>query len=131
MLCPSEPVFRGFFLPASRSAYIPLADDSARQTIDAMALRQECARVRRQYQDYTAGMYCKVEGEYEYLVKTKACRRQERIGRRTPEAERSTANSTNTRALFNRDCNRSRLNWPHTHDVAVRKCDLSAGDLHW
>lgn len=67
--------------------YLPLDDDSARQTIDAMSLWQECARVRRQYQDYAAGMYWKVEGEYEYLVKTKARGRQERIGRRTPETE--------------------------------------------
>ena len=67
--------------------YIPLSDDAARQTIDAMSLWQEHARVRRQYQDYAAGMYWKSEGDYEYLVKTKARGRQERIGRRTPETE--------------------------------------------
>jgi hypothetical protein len=67
--------------------YISLADEAARQTVDAMSLWQECARVRRQYQDYAAGMYWKVEGEYVYLVKTKARGRQERIGRRTPETE--------------------------------------------
>lgn len=67
--------------------YIPLADEAARQTIDAMSLWQEYARVRRQYRDYAAGMYWKVEGDYEYLVKTKARGRQERIGRRTPETE--------------------------------------------
>ena len=67
--------------------YIPLADEAARQTIDAMSLWQECARVRRQYQDYAAGMYWKAEGDYEYLVKTKARGRQERIGRRGPETE--------------------------------------------
>ena len=67
--------------------YLPLADDAARQTIDSMSLWQECARMRRQYQDYAAGMYWKSEGAYEYLVKTKARGRQERIGRRTPETE--------------------------------------------
>lgn len=68
--------------------YIPLPDDAARQTIDAMSLWLECARVRRQYRDYAAGMYWKKEGEYEYLVKTKARGKQERIGRRTTETER-------------------------------------------
>lgn len=68
--------------------YIPLSDEAARQTIDAMSLWQECARVQRQYQDYAAGMYWKSEGQYEYLVKTKAHGRQERLGRRAPETER-------------------------------------------
>lgn len=67
--------------------YIPLPDDAARQTIDAMSLWQECARVRRRYQDYAFGMYWKKEGEYEYLVKTKARGKQERLGRRAPETE--------------------------------------------
>lgn len=67
--------------------YIPLPDDAARQTIDAMSLWQECARVRRQYRNYAAGMYWKKEGDYEYLVKTRARGKQERLGRRTPETE--------------------------------------------
>ena len=51
--------------------YIPLPDDAARQTIDAMALWREWARVKRQYSNYAAGMYWKKERGYEYLVKTK------------------------------------------------------------
>ena len=68
--------------------YIPLPDDAARQTIDAMSLWQECARVKRQYSNYAAGMYWKKEGNYEYLVKTKARGKQERVGRRTEETEK-------------------------------------------
>jgi hypothetical protein len=67
--------------------YIPLADEAARQTVDSMSLWQECALARHRYQDYAAGMYWKSEGAYEYLVKTKAHGKQERIGRRTPETE--------------------------------------------
>lgn len=69
-------------------AYIPLPDDAARQTIDAMSLWQEHARVRHEYQDYAGGMYWKKEGNYEYLVKTKARGRQERIGPRNAETEK-------------------------------------------
>ncbi len=68
--------------------FVPLPDAAARQTIDAMSLWQECARVRRQYQPYDAGMYWKKEGPYEYLVKTKAHGKQERMGSRSPETEK-------------------------------------------
>lgn len=68
--------------------YTPLPDEAARQTIDAMHLWQECAKVRRQYQDFAGGMYWKKEGDYEYLVKTKARGKQERLGRRSADTER-------------------------------------------
>jgi len=67
--------------------YLALDDAAARQTIDAMTVWAELARVRKQYQPYAAGLYWKKEGEYEYLVKTGRRGRQERLGRRSPETE--------------------------------------------
>jgi hypothetical protein len=66
---------------------IPLSDAAARQTIDALGLWQEYARVKRQCGDYAGGMYWKKEGAYEYLVKTGRRGKQERIGGRSPENE--------------------------------------------
>ena len=68
--------------------YIPLPDDAARQTIDAMALWQEWARVKRRYSNYAAGMYWKKDGGYEYLLKTKTRGKQERVGKRGEETDR-------------------------------------------
>lgn len=68
--------------------YIPLPDDAARQTIDAMSLWQEFTRVRLRHHSYAGGMYWKVENGYEYLVKTQARGRQQRLGRRSADTER-------------------------------------------
>ena len=67
--------------------YLSLSDNAARQIIDASTIFQEWRRAEAQARPYAGGMYFKKEGEYEYLVKTHPNNRQERMGRRAPEAE--------------------------------------------
>lgn len=68
--------------------YLPLSDNATRQIIDSTTLFSEHARVAEQAHQYKGGMYWKIEGEYEYLVKTHPDNRQTRLGRRTPETEK-------------------------------------------
>lgn len=67
--------------------YVPLSDNASRQYIDSATLFTEAARVAAQAQQYKGGMYWKVEGGYEYLVKTQPDNRQIRLGKRSPENE--------------------------------------------
>lgn len=65
--------------------YFPLTDLAARQVIDSMTVLAEHRRVRAEAAKYAGGMYWKRQGAYEYLVKTTADNRQQRLGARTPE----------------------------------------------
>lgn len=67
--------------------YIPLSDNASRQYIDSVTLFEEAARAAVQAQQYKGGMYWKVEGAYEYLVKTQPDNRQTRLGKRSPKQE--------------------------------------------
>ncbi len=68
---------------------IPLSDNAARQAIDAAAVFQEWRRAATEAKRFVGGMYFKREGDYEYLVKTAPNNRQQRLGRRSPETERT------------------------------------------
>lgn len=68
--------------------YLPLSDNASRQFIDSASLFVEYARAVAKAQQYKGGMYWKVEGKYEYLVKTQPDNRQTRLGRRSAENER-------------------------------------------
>jgi hypothetical protein len=74
--------------------YVHLSDNASRQFIDSATLFTEVARVAAQAQQYKGGMYWKVEGEYEYLVKTQPDNRQTRLGKRSPENEQIYADFT-------------------------------------
>jgi len=67
--------------------YLPVSDNAARQVIDASTVFAEWRRADAQARPYSGGMYFKKEGDYEYLVKTAPNKRQERLGRRSPETE--------------------------------------------
>jgi len=67
--------------------YIPIGDEVARQIIDATTVFAEYRRVRGDAAKYAGGMYFKKEGAYEYLVKTRAGKRQERLGPRNEKME--------------------------------------------
>lgn len=67
--------------------YIPIGDEVARQIIDATTVFAEYRRVRGEAAKYAGGMYFKKEGAYEYLVKTRAGKRQERLGPRNEKME--------------------------------------------
>lgn len=69
--------------------YSPLPDNAARQFIDSMTVFVEHRRARAEALKYTGGMYWKRQGEYEYLVKTTPDNRQQRLGPRTDETERT------------------------------------------
>ncbi|TFZ03406.1 GSU2403 family nucleotidyltransferase fold protein [Ramlibacter rhizophilus] len=69
--------------------YLPLPDNAARQLIDSTAVFDEFRRVKAEAGKYAGGMYWKRQGDYEYLVKTSPDNRQQRIGPRSPETERS------------------------------------------
>lgn len=74
--------------------FIPLSDNAARQVIDSTTVFDEFCRVRAQARSYAGGMYWKRQGEYEYLVKTQADNRQQRIGPRSEQTERAYAEFT-------------------------------------
>lgn len=74
--------------------YLPLSDNAARQFIDSVTVFSERVRTVEQAQQYKGGMYWKIEGQYEYLVKTQPDNRQTRIGRRSAETEKIHAEFT-------------------------------------
>lgn len=74
--------------------YLPLSDNAARQFMDSVTIFSEHARSVELALQYKGGMYWKVEGEYEYLVKTQPDNSQTRIGRRSAETERIRAEFT-------------------------------------
>lgn len=67
--------------------FFPLSDDAARQFIDSITVFEEYQRTRKQASQYAGGMYWKVQGTYEYLVKTQRDNSQERIGPRNEHTE--------------------------------------------
>jgi len=68
--------------------HLPLPESAARQLIDATTVFAEYQRVAAQARPYAGTMYWKLEGGYEYLVKTRPRRRnQERVGARSPHTE--------------------------------------------
>lgn len=67
--------------------YLPLSDNATRQAIDGAAIHHEWMRAAASARQMAGGMYFKREGDYEYLVKTSPDNRQQRLGRRTPDAE--------------------------------------------
>ena len=69
--------------------YLPLPDSTARQIIDSVALYTEHRRAQTEAARHAGGMYWKRQGPYEYLVKTTPDNRQQRLGSRTPETERT------------------------------------------
>ena len=83
--------------------FIPLSDNAARQVIDSTTVFDEFCRVRDQTRSYAGGMYWKRQGEYEYLVKTQPDNRQQRIGPRSEQTERTyTEFTTRKQALEER-----------------------------
>lgn len=74
--------------------YLPLSDNAARQFMDSVTIFSEHARTAEQALQYKGGMYWKVEGAYEYLVKTQPDNRQTRVGRRSAETEKIHAEFT-------------------------------------
>jgi len=71
--------------------YLPLSDSAARQSIDAMAVFAEYRRCSAEARRLGGGMYWKRQGNYEYLVRTGRDNRQQRLGPRSPETERTHA----------------------------------------
>lgn len=69
--------------------YLPLPDNAARQIIDSMTIFAEHRRAQAEAKKTRGGMYWKRQGEYEYLVKTSPDNRQQRLGPRSPETERT------------------------------------------
>lgn len=69
--------------------YLPLPDNAARQLIDSTTVFDEYRRVRAQAKSYAGGMYWKKQGGYEYLVRTAPDNRQQRIGPRSAETEKT------------------------------------------
>lgn len=69
--------------------YLPIPDNAARQVIDAMTVFAEHRRVQAEAKKYAGGMYWKRQGDYEYLVKTMPDNRQQRLGARSDETERT------------------------------------------
>jgi len=67
--------------------YLPISDNAARQIIDATTIWTEYLKARASARPYSGGMYWKKEGSYEYLVKTYAGNRQQRMGARSAQTE--------------------------------------------
>lgn len=68
--------------------HLPISDNAARQIIDASTIWAEYLKALALAKPYTGGMYWKREGPYEYLVKTRAGNKQERMGARSEQTER-------------------------------------------
>ena len=68
--------------------YLPISDNAARQIIDASSIWAEYLKALTSAQPYAGGMYWKKEGGYEYLVKTLARNRQQRLGARSAQSEK-------------------------------------------
>ena len=69
--------------------YFPLGDNATRQLIDSTTVFGEFRRVLLLSRKFVGGMYWKRQGEYEYLVKTLPDNRQQRLGPRSPDTERT------------------------------------------
>lgn len=69
--------------------YLALPDIAARQLIDAMTVFHEHRRARAEAEKHAGGMYWKRQGGYEYLVKTRSDNRQQRLGPRNADSERT------------------------------------------
>lgn len=67
--------------------FLPLPETALRQLIDSITVFGEFSRVQAEARQYSGGMYWKRQGDYEYLVKTQADGRQNRIGARSAETE--------------------------------------------
>lgn len=68
--------------------YLPISDNAARQVIDATTIWTEYLKALASARPYLGGMYWKKEGLYEYLVKTAARNKQERMGARSAQSEK-------------------------------------------
>ncbi len=68
--------------------YLPISDNAARQIIDASSIWAEYLKALTSAQPYAGGMYWKKEAGYEYLVKTLARNRQQRLGARSAQSEK-------------------------------------------
>lgn len=66
---------------------LTISDNAARQAIDAANLWAEYLHAQSAAQPYGGGMYWKKEGSYEYLVKTLAGNKQQRLGARSSDTE--------------------------------------------
>ena len=84
--------------------YLPISDNAARQIIDASTIWAEYLKARVSAQPYAGGMYWKKEGGYEYLVKTYARNRQERMGPRSPQTEKIGACQGSCRLIHAANC---------------------------
>lgn len=69
--------------------YLPIPDNAARQVIDSMTVFTEHRRAQTEAMKYAGGMYWKRQGEHEYLVKTAQDNRQQRLGPRSADTERT------------------------------------------
>lgn len=67
--------------------FLPISDNAARQAIDAATIWAAYLEARAAAKPYASGMYWKKEGAYEYLVKTLAGNKQQRLGPRSAETE--------------------------------------------
>jgi hypothetical protein len=80
--------------------YLPLTDNVARQLIDSTTVFDEHRRVQAQAKPYAGGLYWKKQGDYEYLVRTAAGKRQRRIGPRSAATEKTYAAFTARKQQF-------------------------------
>ncbi|PUE11061.1 hypothetical protein B9Z51_01660 [Limnohabitans sp. T6-5] len=69
--------------------WIHIPDNAARQWIDSSTIFQEFQATKLKAKRYVGGMYWKKQGGYEYLVKTYRDNRQQRVGARSTETERT------------------------------------------
>lgn len=67
--------------------FYSLPENAARQSIDSSTVFYELRRALAEAKAYRDGMYWKLQGVYEYLVKTAPDNRQSRLGPRTAETE--------------------------------------------
>jgi hypothetical protein len=70
-------------------SYLPLPDNTSRQVIDSTMVFLEHRRVQAEALRYAGGMYWKRQGGYEYLVRTTVDNRQQRLGARCEETQRT------------------------------------------
>ncbi len=71
--------------------FLPLSDHAARQLIDSITVFNEWRRTATLARKFAGGMYWKRQDAYEYLVKTSRDNRQQRLGPRSPDTERTYA----------------------------------------
>jgi hypothetical protein len=71
--------------------FLPISENAARQAIDSSTIWTEYLKALDAARPYAGGMYWKKEGAYEYLVKTMAGNKQQRLGARSTETERTYA----------------------------------------